>query len=190
MKMIFEKDQFPWLEGFSNNWQTIKDEMLQLNDDTYKAWPEKRYYNFGWKTFGLYAWGVRLDKHCRLCPETTKLLETVPNLVSAGFSSMQPNTHIKPHKGYPEGILRAHVPLVIPDPSQCALRVGDHIQEWREGEAWVFDDTINHEAWNKTDRVRIVLLIDFRPEDDSICLTVPKYKRRKKGFLASLFSKN
>ena len=35
----------------------------------------------------------------------------------------------------------------------------------RKGEAWVFDDTIEHEAWNSSGEPRVVLIFDiWRPE--------------------------
>jgi aspartyl/asparaginyl beta-hydroxylase (cupin superfamily) len=38
--------------------------------------------------------------------------------------------------------------------------VGNVTREWRPGEAFVFDDTIEHEAWNESDAVRTVLIFD------------------------------
>jgi ornithine lipid ester-linked acyl 2-hydroxylase len=101
-----------------------------------------------------------IDKNCRLCPETTKLVETIPGLVTAGFSALAPGTHIAPHTGYPEGVLRCHLGLVIPE--DCAIRVRDNTRSWQEGKYLVFDDTWEHEAWNKSDRTRVILLLDFK----------------------------
>jgi beta-hydroxylase len=109
--------------------------------------------------FGLYAFGKRLEDNCRLCPETVRVVETIPGLTTAGFSRLEPGTHIKPHVGYASNVLRCHLGLVIPP--DCALRVGTEVRAWQEGKCMVFDDTTEHEAWNRSEQVRIVLLLDF-----------------------------
>ena len=101
-----------------------------------------------------------LIKNCQLCPETTKLIEQVPNLVTAGFSSLKVGTHITPHTGYPDGVLRCHLGLIGCD--GCALRVGEETRSWLAGKTLVFDDTTEHEAWNRGTQTRIVLLLDFK----------------------------
>ena len=85
---------------------------------------------------------------------------TVPGLTTAGFSRLAPGTHIKPHKGWVTTVYRAHLGLVVPD-DRCALRVGDESRTWSEGDVLVFDDTAEHEAWNRSDHTRTVLLFDF-----------------------------
>jgi aspartyl/asparaginyl beta-hydroxylase (cupin superfamily) len=79
------------------------------------------------------------------------------------FSRLRPGAHIKPHHGLLNTRLIVHVPLIAPP--GCRLRVGGETREWREGEALVFDDSIEHEAWNRSDRTRTVLLFEiWRPE--------------------------
>jgi aspartyl/asparaginyl beta-hydroxylase (cupin superfamily) len=48
-------------------------------------------------------------------------------------------------------------------PPNCAFRVGATTREWRVGEAFAFDDTIEHEAWNDSDELRVVLIFDIWP---------------------------
>jgi len=79
-----------------------------------------------------------------------------PNLM---FSVLQPRTRIPPHTGVANFRLVVHLPLVMPP--ACGFRVGGETREWRIGEAWVFDDTIEHEAWNESDEVRIILICDI-----------------------------
>jgi beta-hydroxylase len=90
------------------------------------------------------------------------LIENIPNLVTAGFSSLRPGTHIAPHTGYPDGVLRCHLGLVVPE-TGCGIRVGDETRHWEVGKCLVFDDTLEHEAWNHSDRTRVILLLDFKP---------------------------
>jgi aspartyl/asparaginyl beta-hydroxylase (cupin superfamily) len=82
---------------------------------------------------------------------------------AAMFSLLKPRTRIPPHTGVSNVRLVTHVPLIIP--ADCGFRVGNDTRQWVPGHAWVFDDTIEHEAWNESDRTRVILLFDIeRPE--------------------------
>lgn len=179
--MFYANDQFPFTTVLERNWQAIRTELLALKEGQFLDWPEKHLYGQGWTVFGFYSYGIRLDKNCRLCPETTRALEQVPGLVNAGFSHMKPNTHITPHTGRPEGVLRCHLGVIVPE--HCAIRVGNETRTWEEGKCMVFDDTVEHEAWNKSDRSRVVLLLDFQAPD----LVVNPPSPRKAGVLSRLF---
>jgi ornithine lipid ester-linked acyl 2-hydroxylase len=159
-KTFYEAAEFDFALHLEANWEKIREELAALKGEHFIDWSERYLYKEGWQTFGLYAFGVKIDKNCRLCPETTKLVETIPGLVTAGFSVLAPGTHIAPHTGYPEGLLRCHLGLVIPE--DCAIRVSGDTRSWDEGKCLVFDDTWEHEAWNKSDRTRVILLLDFK----------------------------
>ena len=79
------------------------------------------------------------------------------------FSQLKAGAHIKPHTGFVNTRLIVHVPLIVPP--GCKFRVGNEVREWERGKAWVFDDTIEHEAINTSNRTRVVLIFDiWRPE--------------------------
>jgi aspartyl/asparaginyl beta-hydroxylase (cupin superfamily) len=79
------------------------------------------------------------------------------------FSVLRPGAHIPAHNGFVNTRLICHLPLVVPP--GCAFRVGNETREWVEGKAWLFDDTIEHEAWNRSGETRVVLLFEvWRPE--------------------------
>jgi aspartyl/asparaginyl beta-hydroxylase (cupin superfamily) len=80
---------------------------------------------------------------------------------NAMFSLLAPRTRIPPHTGVANTRLVCHLPLIVP--RDCGFRVGASRREWRVGEAFVFDDTIEHEAWNDSDELRVVLIIDLWP---------------------------
>ncbi len=181
--MFFDPARFEFVKSLEANWQTIQQELVHLKDGNFLDWPEKHLYGDGWKVFGLYSFGIRMDKNCALCPQTTKLVEQIPGLVTAGFSRMQPNTHIAPHTGHPEGVLRCHLGLIVP--KACGIRVGNDVRHWEAGKCMVFDDTVDHEAWNKSDESRIILLLDFKAPD----LVVTQPKVQKKGLFARLMGK-
>src|SRR5690606_36413904 len=77
---------------------------------------------------------------------------------AAFFSALRPGTHIPPHNGATNARLTVHLPLLIPP--DCALRVGAHTRRWKMGELLLFDDTIEHEAWNRSPQLRVVLIFD------------------------------
>ena len=70
-----------------------------------------------------------------------------------------PGTHLLPHRGVTNTRLVGHLPLLVPD--DCALRVGGEIHPWQEGRVVVFDDTYEHEAWNRGKSTRVVLIFDI-----------------------------
>jgi aspartyl/asparaginyl beta-hydroxylase (cupin superfamily) len=80
---------------------------------------------------------------------------------NAMFSLLAPRTHIPPHTGVSNTRLVCHLPLIVPP--NCRFRVGATTREWNVGEAFVFDDTIEHEAWNDSDQLRVVLILDLWP---------------------------
>jgi ornithine lipid ester-linked acyl 2-hydroxylase len=158
--MFYSSDNFEFTQHIEFNWQLVQEELKQLQKANFMPWPEKSLYKEGWDVFGLYAFGKKQDNNCKLCPETTKLVESIPGLTTAGFSSLEAGTHIVPHVGYSKEVLRGHLGLFIPD--NCAIRVGSETKQWQEGKCLIFDDTFEHEAWNKSNLTRIVLLFDFQ----------------------------
>ncbi len=180
--MFFDVTQYPATSILENNWRVIRQELEALPQSTFVPWKETFLYTTGWNVFGLYAFGRRVEENCRACPRTAAIVEQIPGLVTAGFSSLKPNTHIQPHVGYvysysDDGqlerqelntqVLRCHLALIVPPALThlgCAIRVGDEIENWTEGKCLLFDDTIQHEAWNRTEGTRVVLIIDFMRE--------------------------
>jgi aspartate beta-hydroxylase len=120
----------------------------------------------------LYEQGRRNDSVCRQCPVTTAVLDGHDSVRrTAGliyFSKMAPNTHIVAHRAGSNIRLRCHLALKIPQ-GDCAIRVGNEEQSWEEGKCIVFDDTFEHEVWNRTNEERLVLLVDlWHPDLTSI----------------------
>src|SRR5436190_2101526 len=74
----------------------------------------------------------------------------------------EPGKHLKPHRGPYNGVLRLHLGLVVPEPREkIAIRVGGQVCHWEEGKALIFDDAYEHEAWNHSEKTRVVLFVDF-----------------------------
>jgi aspartyl/asparaginyl beta-hydroxylase (cupin superfamily) len=120
--------------------------------------------NPDWTAIHLIKNGERIDANAQHCPRTMALLETFPqpHVNGAGpnamFSLLAPRTHIPPHVGVSNSRLVCHLPLIVP--GRCWFRVGAETREWNLGEAFVFDDTIEHEAMNDSQALRIVFIFD------------------------------
>ncbi|HAF40811.1 MAG TPA: hydroxylase [Sphingobium sp.] len=122
----------------------------------------------------LYFWqgGAPVEENARRCPSVMAALAHAPIPVIGGRSPMalwsllRPGTHIQPHHGLLNTRLICHLPLLAPD--DCALRVGAETRAWRKGKMLLFDDSIEHEAWNRSGQTRVVLLFEvWRPEIDA-----------------------
>lgn len=123
--------------------------------------------NRNWTAIHLLKNGSPVETNARHCPRTLEAIAhmdqpTVPGASPvAMFSLLAPRTRIPPHTGVANTRLVCHLPLIVPP--NCGFRVGATTREWRVGEAFVFDDTIEHEAWNESDELRVVLIIDLWP---------------------------
>ena len=160
MTGFLDPADFPFVEILEGGARAVREELDRLlTSDLFLPWPEKMLYDEGWDVFGFYWFGDKLSKNCAMCPRTVEIVEQVPNLVTAGFSRLGPSTHIRPHVGYTDKVLRCHLGLIVP--LVCELRVGDETRRWEENRCLIFDDTLEHEAWNRSERSRIVLLLDF-----------------------------
>lgn len=122
-----------------------------------------------WSAFFLWKDGAPVPGNAERCPRTLAALADLPLCRIPGrtpsilFSRLTPGARIPPHTGFLNTRLICHLPLIVPP--NCYLRVGNEQREWRAGKAWVFDDTIEHEAVNGSDRSRVVLIFDiWRPE--------------------------
>ena len=157
--MFLDPGGFPFVAALEARWRAILDECLALPADSYEPWVQREMYGEGWDVYGLVAFGHRLEDALARCPATARALAEVPHLTTAGFSRLAASAHIRPHVGWVKTVYRGHLGLVVPD--SCAMRVGGETRPWREGKVAIFDDTIEHEAWNRSPRDRFVLLFDF-----------------------------
>ncbi len=173
------RDLFPWIEGIEDQTEEIASEMqavmsaeraelvpyIQYEDhlplDQWKSLNR----NKDWTAIHLFRNGEAVAANAQHCPRTLKLLSHLPQPMIEGagpnamFSLLAPQTHIPPHVGISNARLVCHLPLVVP--SGCWFRVGAETRAWERGEAFVFDDTIEHEAMNPTDELRVVFIFDI-----------------------------
>jgi len=166
---VFDTAKFPWAIELEKNFDVIHRELqgiLSMREYIplfHDLSPDQKRISTGenWRTFFLKGFGYEAEQSWKRCPETMKVLSKIPNLRSAFFSILGSNYHIPHHRGVTKGLIRCHLGLIVPDQrDQCVMRVDDQICQWEEGRCLVFDDTYDHEVWNKTDQERVVLLID------------------------------
>ncbi|MFN5184094.1 MAG: aspartyl/asparaginyl beta-hydroxylase domain-containing protein [Bacteroidota bacterium] len=165
-KLFYSKENFPELKILEENYKLILGELQSLLSNTgngfwLSTFPDYVFSEKGnkWKVFTFQFFGIKHLANCRICPVTTALLSKIPNLVSADFSFLPAGTSINPHKGFTRMVLRAHLGLIVPD--DCGIRVGDKTKKWIEGELLIFDDSFEHEAWNRSNHDRFVLMLDI-----------------------------
>jgi aspartyl/asparaginyl beta-hydroxylase (cupin superfamily) len=115
-----------------------------------------------WKVYPLDIMGVRPPALCSRCPKTTALLDRIPGLFEAFFSILEGGKSIPAHVGPYRGYLRYHLGLVVPEKDPPSIRLKDQVYTWREGESILFDDSWNHEVYNRSDGDRVVLIVDVR----------------------------
>jgi beta-hydroxylase len=166
---FFDPYQFSWVKPLEDHCKVIQIELERvlktvselpnfqdISTDQYHITQDDL-----WKTYFFYAYGIKAEKNCERCPQTTQLLEQIPGMKTAFFSILLPHKHIPEHRGPYKGVLRYHLALKIPQPeTQCGIRVGQEVRHWQVGQSLLFDDTFPHEAWNDTDEIRVILFMD------------------------------
>jgi aspartyl/asparaginyl beta-hydroxylase (cupin superfamily) len=173
-----DRDDFPWLaeleaatEALTADFHAVmgaeRAELvpyIQYPDDVPLRQWEALNRSRDWTAIHLVANGEVVEANARHCPAAMALLPRIdqPRVPRRGpnamFSLLAPGAHIPPHTGVANTRLVCHLPLIVPP--GCWFRVGADRREWRVGEAWVFDDTIEHEAMNPSDQLRVILIVD------------------------------
>ena len=157
---FYDPADFPWVHDLEANWKVIRRELddvlayhsdlpnfQDISTDQASLTDDDR-----WKTYFFYGYGFKSEPNCARCPETTRLVESIPGMETAMFSILSAGKHLPPHTGPYKGVLRYHLGLLVPEPEdQLGISVGGQIAHWSEGQSLVFDDTFEHEAWNDTD---------------------------------------
>ena len=176
-----DRAHFPWLAALEAGTAEIRAELeallaseaaelvpyVQYPDDVPLAQWRELNWSREWTAIHLLRNGARVERNARHCPRTLALLAEAPQpdvpgrCPNAMFSLLAPKTRIPPHTGVANTRLVCHLPLIVP--AGCGFRVGAETRSWTPGQAFVFDDTIEHEAWNDSDELRVVLIFDVWP---------------------------
>jgi aspartate beta-hydroxylase len=176
---FFDRAEFPWLDSIEAATPEIRAELLrvlvadreglQAYIDFPAGLPLDQFRELNrsrrWSAYFLWNQSEAIAGHIARCPSTAKALEAAPRCRVEGraptafFSILDAKTRIPAHTGITNTRLTVHLPLVVPP--DCGFRVGATTREWIPGQAWAFDDTIEHEAWNMSDTPRAILIFDI-----------------------------
>lgn len=179
---VYEREDTPWLAPVEIAFNDIREELAAvLADDGafspyHEPTPARPMFDRegmigdpGWSAYHLVKGGEPVSDHADRCPKTLAAVNETPLCRSPGrtpsilFSLLQPGARIPPHHGLLNTRLICHLPLIVP--AGCGLRVGARTYAWTAGEAFAFDDSVEHEAWNQGSATRVVLIFDvWRPE--------------------------
>jgi aspartyl/asparaginyl beta-hydroxylase (cupin superfamily) len=209
---FYARDEFPWLESLESATEAIHDELIGVlaadreGVEPYIAYPQglplnqwrELNHSRRWGAYFLWNEGRPQRAHMARCPRTMRVLSELPQVDIPGrgptafFSILEPRTRIPAHTGVTNARLTVHLPLIVPP--GCRFRVGGETREWRTGAAWVFDDTIEHEAWNDSDDWRAILIFDvWNPQLTTLerdlvreaTVTLAEYNAGENGALGS-----
>jgi aspartate beta-hydroxylase len=181
-RQFYERAEFPWTAALEAETDAIREELVAVmrEDGAFQPYleddPTRPPGEFGtlknnpdWSAYYLIKGGDPQASAATRCPRTMVALRGVPLTDAPGrtpsvlFSLLRPGTRIQPHNGQINARLICHLPLIVPP--GCGLRVGNETRPWVMGETLIFDDTIEHEAWNDSGETRVVLLFEvWRPE--------------------------
>jgi aspartate beta-hydroxylase len=181
-RQFFERDEFDWAPQIEATTPVIREELLALLDEgaDFRPYvedepnrPHRDFHQLNnsreWTALYLWRDGQKVPEIAERCPRTVEALGKVPlshigkRTPSVLFSRLEAGAHIPPHTGMLNCRLICHLPLIVPP--GCWLRVGNETREWEEGKLLIFDDSIEHEANNPSQELRIILLFDvWRPE--------------------------
>jgi aspartyl/asparaginyl beta-hydroxylase (cupin superfamily) len=179
---FYDRSDFPWLDKVEGATADIRAELLEVlkQGSAFRPYvqgdprrPRKEQSgmtdNPDWGAFYFWKDGEIVPENAARCPRTMSVMAEVPldrvknRSPSVLFSLLRPGARIPPHSGLVNTRLICHLPLIVPP--NCGFRVGNDARTPVEGKAWVFDDTIEHEAWNNSDQTRVILLFEiWRPE--------------------------
>ena len=179
---FYDREQFDWLAPIEAGAAEMRDEILAVleQEGAFAPYmvqsPDRPRYDFhgmadnpSWSTFYLWENGGPVEENVERCPRTFDLVRQAPlphisvRAPSILFSLLRPGARIPAHNGMLNARLICHLPLIVPP--DCGFRVGNETRQWEVGKTLIFDDTIEHEAWNDSQANRVVLIFDiWRPE--------------------------
>ena len=179
---FYDPNAFPWINKVEAATADIRAELIEILEGASSFVPYVEHVpgqprkdlagldgNPDWSAFYLWKDGEIVPENAAQCPRTMKVMDEVPvtrvknRSPSILFSLLRPGARIPPHTGLVNTRLICHLPLIVPP--DCSFRVGNDTRTPVEGKVWVFDDTIEHEAWNRSERTRVILLFEvWRPE--------------------------
>ena len=157
----------PALAELETHAEHIRAEVLQALDQEggTQTWNDGTPHQGSWHSIVVRYGSKAVAQTIPLLPLTSGLINNLAGIGEmAMVSIIGPGAHIKAHCGLHNFRWTAHLGIDVPD-GDCAFRVGDETRHWQNGRCLLFDDSFEHEAWNRTAQRRVVLLFDlWHPE--------------------------
>lgn len=163
---FYEPADYPWVKTLESNWTAIRDEIFDNPDgkrdinltsvnppylSSPNSWKNAYFYNFMWKK----------HENCKRFPKTYEILKSIPNLIFAEITILEPHSEVLPHIGETNTTIRGHLGIKIPAKlPTCGIKVGEDQRSWKEGKVVLFSDAHRHTVWNHSDEQRFVLVFD------------------------------
>jgi aspartyl/asparaginyl beta-hydroxylase (cupin superfamily) len=178
---FIEAASLSWTKEFQDNFLAIDKELHNyLKNNNLESYFNTSMVNNQevWKTFSLISWDIEFFKRKKEFPVLMSIVAKYPEILSVSFNQLEENGKIQPHCGDTNGIYRCHFGIEIPDElPNCGFRVRDEFRSWKKGEWLIFMDAYNHEAFNLSQKKRIILVIDvlrdeFKNKRNTIVSTV------------------
>jgi beta-hydroxylase len=204
---------FPELKAIEDNWEMIRDEAAELyqqgiiqataNPDSASYYDVgfRTFYKYGWRKFYLRWYGHTINSAQKYCPQTVKLLESIPSVNGAMFSVLPAGSQLTRHLDPFAMSLRYHLGLITPNDDKCFINIDSQSYSWRDGKGFIFDETYLHYAKNDSDQYRLILmcdierplwglgsLINFCYKSIARLMVVPNMEGDKRGFFNRLFA--
>ncbi len=178
---FFEPENQRWTKDFEENHELIIAELNAfLEHNQLKTYFNKHMVNTNaiWKTISLRWWTIEFYKNQKAFPKTMAIVAKYPEIISLSFNQLEAKGEILPHCGDTNAIFRCHLGLEIPATlPECGFRVKEESRSWEKGKWLIFTDANNHEAFNKSNERRIIMVMDvlrqeYQPKKNQIFSTV------------------
>jgi len=167
-KPFHDPRDFPAAAVLEREFATIRAEALALDDAALLDYTRAAAMQTGagsWTLYLFHHMGVEVESVARRCPKTLAVINSLPRVCTSYvwgdtlFSAMKGATHLHPHCSTDNLRVRLHLGIVVPE--GCLLRVAGQTRTWEEGKCLAFEDSFEHEVWNRSAHRRVVLIVDL-----------------------------
>lgn len=169
----FDAKEISWASELEDNfgkWSEEVNDFIKEKDDKFvssSVFYEKMDTERNWSAIVFLFWGLKVSNELKKkCPHLSEHLKEIPGLVAASFSRLNAHSTIAEHEGDTNAIMRCHIGVEVPSGlPECGFKVNGEEKSWAVGKCLLFNDAYKHSAWNKSNKRRIILIIDVvRPE--------------------------
>lgn len=168
--VFYPREECPWLVEMERQWRTIRSELEAYRGAGHRELAPSYVPDDvpieGWRSINFVTYRHWYHRNCAPFPRTVAFLRSIPYLTSAFINLLEPGATLPPHNGDTDATYRSHLGLIVPSESvdACGLAVHDQRIGWREGQAFAFNEAYRHHVWNRTDRDRVIMVLDvMRP---------------------------